>query len=388
LSSSAASLAHKVRQARLEAGLTHAQLAGGKVDPVTIHRIESGWVRPTRRILSYIASRVGKPIQHFLDCAAPDETEIEWALLRGRIRRAAGDFESSQRLFESAGQMALDAHDASRVGLARVELAAARLQRRWTSARETELASAQEEAGRFGHLHAVACSHYAHAVALHARGDYARACEVLDIALAGAGDMWPGLRARCLAEHVRIALERGEDGAGLQAQLNHLVESLAPRHAAEMWEARAIEAERNGNLPGAVSADQQGLMLREDLVVKRHEAVTRYHLGRAARNQGQTDDALAEFISARSAARDVGDPFTEAQVLIAMADIYTGCGRISEASAVLEQARSVFAIVAQTANGNSLAKPAQAEPPIRAGGSSADMPPASRMTNAECPPID
>lgn len=258
------------------------------------------------------------------------------------------------------------------------------MRRRWTPARETELASAQAEAGRFGHLHAVAYSHYAHAVALHARGDFARARELLNTALAGAADMYPGLRARCLAEHIRIALERGEDSTELQAELNRVVESLAPRHAAEMWEAQAIEAESNGNLPGAVTAGQQALMLREALAMKRHEAITRYHLGQSARNQGQADEALAEFASAQSLARDAGDPLTEAQVLVAMADIYTGCGRISDASAVLEQARTVFAIVAQTANGNSEVAPIHAAPgSIRAGGASTDMPSGPRIMNGE-----
>jgi len=391
------SLADKVRHARLEAGLTQAQLAGGEVDPVTIHRIESGRVKPTRRVLSHIAKRVGKPIRHFIEDGGPDEAEIDCALLRGRIRRAAGDLDAAQRMFEAAEQLAIAATDASRTALARVEAAAARLQRGWTAQHESDLAAAQAEAARFGHLQAIAYSEYAHAIALHAHGDRGRARKGLFAALAGVGELSPGLRAQCLAELIAIAVEQGEESAELEAQMNSAAASLDPRHAAEMWEAQAIEAESSGNLSGAVDAGQRALMIRETLAMKKHEAAARYHIGQAARNHGRTDEALAELGRAQALAGEAGDPLTEAQSLVAMAEVYTAAGRITEACGVLEQARGAFSRVEQAAAAGPAAPglrgpAAQAVTPdglagARDGGVRSPVP-ALRVLHAEYPAAD
>lgn len=61
-----------VRQARFEAKLSLAQVAGGQVSRTAIHLIETGRTRPSAETLEHIASRTGKPIDFFL--VAPDET--------------------------------------------------------------------------------------------------------------------------------------------------------------------------------------------------------------------------------------------------------------------------------------------------------------------------
>ena len=397
-STTTASLADKVRQSRLEAGLTQAQLAGGEVDPVTIHRIESGRVHPTRRVLSHIARRVGKPIRFFLEQGGPDEAEIDCVLLRARIRRAAGDLETAQRLFETAEALAVAASDASRTALARLEFAAARVQRRWTVPYESELAAAQTEAARFGHAQPVAQSRYALAVALHAKGDHARAQQTLIATLASMGDAWPGLRARCVAELICVALAQGEGSDALEAQLEEAMASLAPLQAAEMWEAHAIAAENNGKLSSAVNANQQALMLREALATKRDEAVTRLQLGQAARRRGRIDEAFAQIGYARAVAHEAGDALTEAQSLVALAELHTSSGRITDASNVLEQARAVFALVAQMPgsaspahNGSGPAKPVaplQVVPDAQHVGIAPALVSARRAANVEGPAAD
>jgi len=385
------SLADKVRHARLEAGLTQAQLAGGEVDPVTIHRIESGRVKPTRRVLSHIAKRVGKPVRHFVEDGGPDDAEIECALLRGRIRRAAGDLDSAQRMFEASEELAIAAADVSRTALARVESAAMRLQRGWTAQHESDLTAAQAEAARFGHLHAVAYSEYAHAVALHAHGDRGRARKALLAALAVAGELSPALRAQCLAELIAIAVEQGEESAELEVQMNSAAAALDPLHAADLWEAQAIEAESSGNLSGAVDAGQRALMIRETLAMKKHEAAARYHIGQAARNHGRADEALAELDRAHALANEAGDALTEAQSLVAMAEVYTACGRITEACGVLEQARGAFSRVAQTDAGvRGPATRAVALEGLAGRGDSSVRSPvrALHVLHAECPAAD
>ncbi len=59
-----------IREARLEAGLSLAQLAGAAVTRGAIHLIETGKSRPSMRTLEVIASRTGKPISFFLTADA------------------------------------------------------------------------------------------------------------------------------------------------------------------------------------------------------------------------------------------------------------------------------------------------------------------------------
>jgi transcriptional regulator with XRE-family HTH domain len=342
VSSSTTSLADKVRQARLEAGLTQAQLAGGEVDPVTIHRIESGRVNPTRRVLSHIARRTGKSIRFFLDDSGPDEGEIDCALQKGCVRRAAGDLETAQRHFELAETLAVEASDASRAARARLELAAARVQRRWTPEYEYALVEAQVAAARFGHDLPVAQSRYALAVSLHAKGDLARAQHALYSLLGTLADSWPGLRAHCIAELISVAVKLGDDSDDLRKQLESAMGALAPQHAADLWEAQAETAHRNGQFAHALNASQQALVVREALAAKRHEAEARLSLGAAALREGREEDASAEFHLACALARDAGDANIEASSCVALAQMHTAAGRMNEAMRLMVQSQAAM----------------------------------------------
>jgi len=60
-----------VRQARLAAGLTQAELAGAEMTKALISHIEHGRVRPSLRTLGVIARRLGRDVHAFLDDADP-----------------------------------------------------------------------------------------------------------------------------------------------------------------------------------------------------------------------------------------------------------------------------------------------------------------------------
>jgi len=57
----------RVRQARAEAGLSLAQVAGDDVSRTFIHFVEQGRSRPSQTVLALIARRTGKPISYFLN---------------------------------------------------------------------------------------------------------------------------------------------------------------------------------------------------------------------------------------------------------------------------------------------------------------------------------
>jgi len=84
----------RVREARREAGLSLAQLAGDEVSRTFIHFVEHGRSRPSKKVLALIARRTGKPISYFLAPASPgevpgDELEVELTRVASRVSRAA-----------------------------------------------------------------------------------------------------------------------------------------------------------------------------------------------------------------------------------------------------------------------------------------------------------
>ena len=88
----------RVREARREAGLSLAQLAGSDVSRTFIHFVEQGRSRPSQPVLALIARRTGKPISYFLAQPAGDTeptTNLVDDLTRvadqaGRFSRASG----------------------------------------------------------------------------------------------------------------------------------------------------------------------------------------------------------------------------------------------------------------------------------------------------------
>ncbi len=79
------------RLARLEAGLSLADVAGGVVSRTAIHLIETGKTRPSPATLRLIAERTGRPLDYFL--AQPSTMEPRWVPETEEIERliATGD---------------------------------------------------------------------------------------------------------------------------------------------------------------------------------------------------------------------------------------------------------------------------------------------------------
>ena len=61
------SLGEKLRQARLDAGLSQRALCGGEITRNMLSRIENGAAQPSMRTLQYLADRLGKPVSFFLE---------------------------------------------------------------------------------------------------------------------------------------------------------------------------------------------------------------------------------------------------------------------------------------------------------------------------------
>ena len=112
------------KQARLEAGLSLAQLGKGHVTAPAIYLIETGRTRPSLPTLEHIARRTGKPIEFFLadPGGVTDETQAGLAELESLV--AAGRFVEAAQLGRTLLSLATSAH---RLGRIRFLLAQAEL---------------------------------------------------------------------------------------------------------------------------------------------------------------------------------------------------------------------------------------------------------------------
>lgn len=75
-------LGEKLRQARLEAGLSQRQLCGEEITRNMLSQIEHGTAKPSMKTLQYLAGRLGKSVSYFLEETAvvsPNQDVMESA---------------------------------------------------------------------------------------------------------------------------------------------------------------------------------------------------------------------------------------------------------------------------------------------------------------------
>lgn len=73
-------LGEKLRQARLEAGLSQRQLCGDEITRNMLSLIENGAAKPSMKTLQYLAARLGKNVSYFLEediHISPNQTVME-----------------------------------------------------------------------------------------------------------------------------------------------------------------------------------------------------------------------------------------------------------------------------------------------------------------------
>jgi tetratricopeptide (TPR) repeat protein len=95
-----------VKQARLEAGLSLAQLGKGQVTAPAIYLIETGRTRPSLPTLEHIARRTGKPVEYFLaePSGSNDDSQARLLELEAMVEDGRNDeaIQAGQTLLERA----------------------------------------------------------------------------------------------------------------------------------------------------------------------------------------------------------------------------------------------------------------------------------------------
>jgi len=92
-------LGEKLRQARLEAGLSQRQLCGDQITRNMLSQIEHGSAKPSMGTLRYLAERLGKTVSFFLEETAvlsPNQTVMEQA----RNRFDMADYQGAMEVLE------------------------------------------------------------------------------------------------------------------------------------------------------------------------------------------------------------------------------------------------------------------------------------------------
>ncbi len=91
----------RIRQRRMELGMSLAQVAGGDFSRAFLNQVELGKTQPSTRILRVVADRLGAPVEYLLDGSLPvldREIALERArvaVLQGRPRDAVAELEAA-----------------------------------------------------------------------------------------------------------------------------------------------------------------------------------------------------------------------------------------------------------------------------------------------------
>ena len=83
-------LGEKIRQARLDAGLSQRQLCGDVITRNMLSQIESGKAKPSMATLQYLAGQLGRPVGYFLDEEVARSSNID-IMAEARQAYAAGN---------------------------------------------------------------------------------------------------------------------------------------------------------------------------------------------------------------------------------------------------------------------------------------------------------
>lgn len=204
-------LGQKLKQARLEAGLSQRQLCGDTITRNMLSLIENGSAQPSMDTLRYFARQLGKPVSFFLEDEVR-QTDMEqawqaleqgdmdgllvlaqsrigpvWALLRAWARLELAQKALEEQRLPYAGQLLLDAKEDCRNAVAcSEELERRRLLLSYRAAPQ-QAADIAEQLGDEELL--------LRAAAALASGDGARSATLLDSAKSREGEQWIALRA-------------------------------------------------------------------------------------------------------------------------------------------------------------------------------------------------
>ncbi|MGH7904207.1 MAG: tetratricopeptide repeat protein [Candidatus Dormibacteraceae bacterium] len=315
-----------IRLARLEAGLSLAELGAGHVSRSAIHQIETGRVQPSRPTLALIARRTRKPIDYFVTPAIPSprpaglETAIAGlahAVMTGQLRSAiaAADDLLARRI------------DPRTEAEARFWLGQARTR---ASQSPAGLGEVRRALHLFEHLGddamVVECLDWEAAslytaedpAALSVAEEALRRCSLLD---SRPSQTYIRILTRLASIHVSHR-EWGPAIARYQEALRASESLKDLRSMASLADDLSIACLETGALGQGAAYARRALTLRRSLDDQEGMARTENNLGLALLRQGSLGPAERHLQSSLARAENLALPHGRAHVLLSLAELY------------------------------------------------------------------
>jgi tetratricopeptide (TPR) repeat protein len=332
-----------IRRARLDSGLSMAQLAGSEVTRQAIFLIETGKTRPSMRTLELIASRTGKPAAYFM--RPPDGAhggpvsngyqveELEALCLQLKFEEAIA---LGNRVLEQSVPTRVEAYVRQYIGQAfvrssRPDDALEHLRR------ANEILEAQPDPWL-----AVECADW-EACALYLREDK-RALAVAEHALKlcrSTQPPLPGTEARILEHIATIHVKNHNFDRAIACYEEALAAAGSVRDLARLgrtYHGLSIAYQERGDLGRAIQFTHKALALysleHDTALLGRGEN----ELGLLLLRQGKLARAEEAFHAAMDHFDESGTERAKSHVLISLADLQLKTGRLKEAGDSVKQA--------------------------------------------------
>lgn len=339
--------AGSVRQARLESGLSLAQVAGREISRAAIHLIETGRSRPSMPTLELIARRTGKPLSYFLGEQRPEPaasspelharlTELE--RLAGN-RDWAGVLEQAEEMLEARPGRWDEAHMRHLAGQARV----------LTGRPQGALAHLRRARALFEDLGdqwmAVDCMDWEAA----AMGEDPAALELAREALERCRTLQPvpvDVEARILTRIASKHLQRHEWDDAIEAYDAALEVSRSLRdldRMATLYDGLSDAYRHRGNLAKAQSFAQKALALHGITRDRTMMARSENNLGVLLVERRRFDEAEEHLRRSLDLCRELRIEGGRGHVLLSLAELEIARGRGGAAARHLQEARDVAA---------------------------------------------
>ncbi|HEX6489232.1 MAG TPA: tetratricopeptide repeat protein [Candidatus Dormibacteraeota bacterium] len=333
-----------VREARLDAGLSLAQVAGQDVSRAAIHLIETGRARPSFPILELIARRTGKPLSYFMPegstprvaAAAPD-MHLKVAELERMAQRRDDEavIKTADELIEHGLGRAEEAQVRFLAGQARV----------LTSRRQSALVHLRRARTLFEDLGddwmVVECMDWESA----ALGEDASSLDVSREALERCRELEPipvDLEARILTRIAAQHLQRHEWQDAIEAYEAALEVSRSMRdldRMARLHDGLSDAYRQIGQLEQANKHAQRAIALHGVARDRTMLARSENNLGVLLTQQGRFDEAADHLGRALELCGELGIEGGRAHVVLSLAELEIARGRGDDARSFLAEAR-------------------------------------------------
>jgi tetratricopeptide (TPR) repeat protein len=331
----------RIRRARLQAGLTQAQLSKGRYTAAYISALERGLAKPSMAALTFIAERLGVPAR---DLVGGDE--IGSARLEADLLLASGRYQEALDRFT----VILDGSVAERQRAEALRGTAEALCRLGRGADAVRPAAAAAEAfARIGQAADAAWARYWLASAHYLEDNTAEARGLLQEILAEhrAGlNVAPDFRFRLLTLLGQVEGWEGdpERALGYLEEARALTEGLDLRQRAAFLSSLALQYQESGDFERSVRAGMQSLALYQTAEAELEQAGLQNNLALAYLRMGSLERASEFADGARRVAHRLGDislvadvAETEAEIAFAAGDEATALERINAALEAFEQ---------------------------------------------------